>query len=113
MNLSYNLDCLEALGRMPDKCIDLAVVDPPYFDGPNKRGFYGSKQNKYHTPRVIYPKTDTVGKLPRHNIAFWWLSDCDSLGMPNRKSRLSHPRRGRGGVGRWRGCLMCRQLSLP
>lgn len=59
MNLAYNLDCLEALGRMPDKCIDLAVVDPPYFDGPNKRGFYGSKQNKYHTPRVIYPKTDT------------------------------------------------------
>lgn len=26
----YNMDCMEAMRKMPDKCFDLAVVDPPY-----------------------------------------------------------------------------------
>ena len=59
MNVAYNMDCVEAMRGMADKAFDFAVVDPPYFDGPNKRGFYGSKQNKYKTPRVIYPKSET------------------------------------------------------
>lgn len=30
MNAAYNMDCMEAMWRMPDKRFDLAVVDPPY-----------------------------------------------------------------------------------
>lgn len=30
MNIAYNIDCMEAMRKMPDKCFDLAVVDPPY-----------------------------------------------------------------------------------
>lgn len=30
MNVAYNMDCLEAMRKMPDKAFDLAVVDPPY-----------------------------------------------------------------------------------
>lgn len=30
MNIAYNMDCLEAMRQMPDKCFELAVVDPPY-----------------------------------------------------------------------------------
>lgn len=30
MNKCYNMDCMEAMRKMPDKCFDLAVVDPPY-----------------------------------------------------------------------------------
>lgn len=30
MNVAYNMDCMEAMRKMPDKCFDLAVVDPPY-----------------------------------------------------------------------------------
>ena len=26
----YNEDCLEAMKAMPDKCFDLAIIDPPY-----------------------------------------------------------------------------------
>lgn len=29
-NIAYNMDCMEAMREMPDKCFDLAVVDPPY-----------------------------------------------------------------------------------
>lgn len=37
----YNMDCMEAMRQMPDKCFDLAVVDPPYGlpkDSSNGRG---------------------------------------------------------------------------
>lgn len=30
MNIAYNMDCLEAMRKMPDNAFDLAVVDPPY-----------------------------------------------------------------------------------
>ncbi len=30
LNQAYNMDCLLAMQHMPDKCFDLAVVDPPY-----------------------------------------------------------------------------------
>lgn len=39
----YNMDCMQGMKLFPDKYFDLAIVDPPYFDGPNKRGFYGKK----------------------------------------------------------------------
>lgn len=29
-SVAYNMDCMEAMRQMPDKCFDLAVVDPPY-----------------------------------------------------------------------------------
>lgn len=29
-NIIYNEDCLEGLKKLPDKCIDLVVTDPPY-----------------------------------------------------------------------------------
>ena len=32
INVAYNMDCMEAMRQMPDKCFDLAVVDPPYRD---------------------------------------------------------------------------------
>lgn len=37
----YNMDCMEYMRSIPDKFFDLAVVDPPYFDGPKKLGYYG------------------------------------------------------------------------
>ena len=35
-----NIDCMEYMQGLPDKAFDLAIVDPPYFEGPNKPGFY-------------------------------------------------------------------------
>ena len=39
----YNLDCMEGMKLFPDKYFDLAIVDPPYFSGPERRSFYGRK----------------------------------------------------------------------
>lgn len=32
LNKIYNTDCIEGLKRLPDKCIDMAITSPPYFN---------------------------------------------------------------------------------
>lgn len=58
MNIVYNMDCMKAMRQMPDKCFDLAVVDPPYFSGPERRGYYGRRVSKIwvHRDYPISPK---------------------------------------------------------
>lgn len=43
LNQLYNLDCMEGMETFPDKYFELAIVDPPYFSGPERRGYYGRK----------------------------------------------------------------------
>lgn len=48
MNVAYNMDCMEAMKKMPDKSFDLAIVDPPYGDVENgDRNRFGAKFEKY------------------------------------------------------------------
>lgn len=54
----YNVDCMEGMKNIPDGYFDIAIVDPPYFKGPNKRGFYGRRINKLHIKRHDYPTID-------------------------------------------------------
>ncbi len=52
LNKLYNLDCLEAMKKIPDKYFELAICDPPYgigIDGQKERKCNNSKNNrKYH-----------------------------------------------------------------
>jgi len=54
MNVAYCIDCMEALRSMPDKSFDLAVVDPPYFSGPERRRFYGNEFSAVGVHRTEY-----------------------------------------------------------
>lgn len=45
-SIVYNVDCMDYMRTLPNKAFDLAVVDPPYFSGPEKRGYYGSKESE-------------------------------------------------------------------
>lgn len=39
------MDCMEGMQKYPKKHFDLIIADPPYFDGPQKPGYYeGTKQ---------------------------------------------------------------------
>lgn len=60
MNVVYNVDCMEYMRSLPDKALDLAVVDPPYFSGPERRGYYGTKVSSIgvHRDYPISPKWD-------------------------------------------------------
>lgn len=35
-----NIDCMEFMSTLKDNAFDLAITDPPYFEGPNKPNFY-------------------------------------------------------------------------
>ncbi len=52
-----NDDCMRVLVRYPDNYFDVAIVDPPYFSGPERRGYYGSKNSKIGVNRT-YHKSD-------------------------------------------------------
>ena len=38
-----NMDCMEEMVVFSDNYFDVAIVDPPYFSGPERRGYYGRK----------------------------------------------------------------------
>lgn len=48
----YNMDCMEGMRQFPDRYFDIAIVDPPYFDGPNNRRFYGKTVSPIGVQRV-------------------------------------------------------------
>lgn len=56
-SIVLNMDCMDFLKRQPDKSFDLAIVDPPYFSGPERRGYYGKRISSIGVKRV-YRKTD-------------------------------------------------------
>lgn len=47
-SIVYNMDCLEAMRKMPDNAFDLAVVDPPYGAGFTETGGCKGWFSKYH-----------------------------------------------------------------
>jgi site-specific DNA-methyltransferase (adenine-specific) len=56
-----NEDNLNLMSRYPDKYFDLAIVDPPYFNGPQKLGYYG---NGYYS-------NTGVKRKPYEKIGCW------------------------------------------
>lgn len=76
----YNMDCMDGMKEFPDKYFDIAVVDPPYFSGPEKRGFYGKSVSPIGVQRV-YQKSaewtvpdksyfDELFRVSRNQIIF-------------------------------------------
>lgn len=51
-------DCMDpetGIPSYPDDHFDLAIVDPPYFSGPEKRVCYGSRQSNIGVLRSYKP----------------------------------------------------------
>lgn len=49
-----NIDCMEGMKEFPDKFFDLAIVDPPYFSGPERKKYYGKNVSTYGVKRIKY-----------------------------------------------------------
>ena len=52
MSEFINADCLEVMAKYPNGYFDLAIVDPPYFSGPEKRKYYGRKVSSIGVKRL-------------------------------------------------------------
>lgn len=57
LNRLYNKDCMEGMKEIPDQYFDLAITDPPYFSGPERRQFYGRRVSPIGVQRT-YMKSD-------------------------------------------------------
>lgn len=52
-------DNMTLMKRYKDKHFDLAIVDPPYFEGPNNLGYYGASVSTIGVVRDGYKKIGT------------------------------------------------------
>lgn len=93
-NQLLNLDCMVALKEYPANYFDLAIVDPPYFSGPERRGFYGRKVSPIGVQR-IYEKSeswnvpgkeyfDELFRVSKNQIVF----GCNYFDYPFRPGRI-------------------------
>ena len=58
MIIYTNEDCMLGMARYPDKYFDLAIVDPPYFSGPERREYYGTKFSRTGVLRTYTPSAE-------------------------------------------------------
>lgn len=57
-------NCLELMRSMDDQAYDLAIVDPPYFAGPNKSGYYGKGYSSLGVQRAKHYDSLEFWELP-------------------------------------------------
>jgi len=53
-SIVYNMDCMEGMKQYPDKHFDLAVVDPPYGIGADRKNSISKLQTKSSACKSIY-----------------------------------------------------------
>ena len=61
----YNADCLDIMKKMPDKCVDLVLTDPPYGIGAYKDGTMGGG---VLAEQSTFKATDWDYIIPRQEI---------------------------------------------
>lgn len=64
MQKLINDDCMNVMAQYPDQYFDLAVVDPPYFDGPNKSGYYGKGYSSLGVQRAKHYENCSHWNIP-------------------------------------------------
>lgn len=50
----HHTDCLDFMRQLPADSFDLAICDPPYFSGPERRAFYGSRISSNGVRRIYH-----------------------------------------------------------
>jgi site-specific DNA-methyltransferase (adenine-specific) len=56
---------MDFMAQFPDKHFELAIVDPPYFNGPNKSGYYGKGYSNLGVKRAAHYTGTGNWKVPK------------------------------------------------
>lgn len=64
LNTVYNSDCMEIMASLPDYYFDIGLVDPPYFDGPQKKGYNGKGYSSLNIKRSGFLPIDDTWYIP-------------------------------------------------
>lgn len=65
---AYQMDCMEALRQMPDKCFDLACVDPPYGLNAPKMNLGTNRRRR----KGGYPSVSVASRMRAGGIESEW-----------------------------------------
>ena len=70
INEVYNCDCMEYMATIPDKFFDLAIADPPYGIGVNKKMVIndGKKHGRAKANRSFFPSKDHQTNIPTAHL---------------------------------------------
>lgn len=89
----YNMDCMEGMQQFCDKFFDIAITDPPYFSGPEKREYYGRSISPIGVQRHYKPSEtwtvpekeyfDELVRVSKHQI-IWGCNYFDYSFGPGR-----------------------------
>ena len=91
---AYRIDCMEYMKTLPDYAFELAIADPPYFSGPEKRRYYGASISSRRVARPDYgsdhqywdvPGDDFYQELCRvsRNQIIWGINYFSFSGVPS------------------------------
>lgn len=89
-----NMDCMTEMVKFPDNYFDVAIVDPPYYSGPEKRKFYGRKISPIGVQRIYNKSTswsvpereyfDELFRISKNQIIF----GCNYFNYPFGSGRI-------------------------
>lgn len=87
LNQAFNMDCLDFMRELPDKCIDLVLTDPPYGIGEDwkKRKWTAKKYTGSYSNEGIPGKEifDEIFRISKHQIIWGYNYFTDSIGPSN------------------------------
>lgn len=93
-SIYLNMDCMDGMKEFPDKYFDIAIVDPPYFSGPEKRCYYGKTVSPIGVQRYYKPSADwevpgkeyfsELFRISRHQIVW----GCNYFDYPFGSGRI-------------------------
>lgn len=58
ISIAVQQDCIKFMRGLADKSVKLAIVDPPYYSGPELRKHYGASKSKTNVARRRYTVTE-------------------------------------------------------
>lgn len=89
-----NMDCMTEMVKFPDNHFDVAIVDPPYYSGPERRKFYGRKISPIGVQRIYDKSTswsvpereyfDELFRISKNQIIF----GCNYFDYPFGSGRI-------------------------
>ena len=89
-----NMDCMTEMVKFPNNYFDVAIVDPPYYSGPEKRKFYGRKISPIGVQRIYDKSTswsvpereyfDELFRISKNQIIF----GCNYFNYPFGSGRI-------------------------
>ena len=73
LGVLYNADCLDVMAKMPDKCVDMVLADPPYFEIKGDFDFAWDNFDLYLVD--VHKWAINLKKLLCENGTLFWFGD--------------------------------------